>query len=77
VADEIRLPQLGMTMKEATVVAWLKREGESVAQGEPLVQVETDKAVSEVEAPASGVLTRIVAPAGSVVPVGAVIATLG
>jgi pyruvate dehydrogenase E2 component (dihydrolipoamide acetyltransferase) len=77
VAEEIHLPQLGMTMKEGTIVAWLKREGESVARGEPLLDVETDKGVTEVEAPASGVLTRIMAPVGSVVPVGAVIAMLG
>ena len=72
-AVEVILPKLGATMDEGMVVAWRKREGEETVQGEPLFEVETDKVVMEVEAPASGILRRILADAGSVVPVGHVI----
>lgn len=75
-AVEVILPKLGATMDEGTVVTWRKREGEETVQGEPLFEVETDKVVMEVEAPASGILRRILADAGSVVPVGQVIAII-
>jgi pyruvate dehydrogenase E2 component (dihydrolipoamide acetyltransferase) len=73
---EIRLQKMSLTMEQGIIVGWLKREGESVKKGEPLVQVETDKAVQEMEAPANGVLARILTPAGAQVPVEAVIALL-
>jgi pyruvate dehydrogenase E2 component (dihydrolipoamide acetyltransferase) len=75
-AVEVILPKLGATMDEGTILAWKKREGEAIAQGEPLFEVETDKVVMEVEAPASGVLRKILTEAGSVVPVGQVIAII-
>ncbi|MBC7234238.1 MAG: biotin attachment protein [Chloroflexi bacterium] len=75
-AQEIRLPKLDMTMKQATIVAWLKKEGEAVRRGEPLLQVETEKAVLEVESPADGVVSKIVAKEGSKVPVDSLIAIL-
>lgn len=75
-AQEVRLAKLGPSMKEGLIVAWLKAEGDRVAQGEPLFQVETDKAVTEVEAPASGVLARIAQPQGARVPVGEVVAVI-
>lgn len=59
VATEILLPQFGMGMTDATVVRWLKAEGDSIDEGEVLCEVETAKATAEVTAPASGVLTRI------------------
>jgi len=71
---EIRLRKLSLTMEQGIIVEWLKHEGERVEKGEPLAQVETDKAVQELESPASGVLTRIVTPAGAKVPVETVIA---
>ncbi|MHB0856111.1 MAG: lipoyl domain-containing protein [Anaerolineae bacterium] len=71
---EVRLPKLGASMEEGLIVAWLKREGDRVVEGEPLLQVETDKAVAEVESPVSGVLARIVQPKGSRVEVDALIA---
>ena len=62
---EIRLPQLADDMSVAKVGVWLKREGDPVRAGEPIVEIETDKTNVEVEAPASGYLERIVVPAGS------------
>src|SRR5436190_5996454 len=68
-ATPIKMPQLGMTMTEATVVQWLKREGDTVRKGEPVASIETDKLNAEVEASADGMLRRIVAPEGAIVPV--------
>ncbi|MFH1084983.1 MAG: lipoyl domain-containing protein [Chloroflexota bacterium] len=73
---DVRLPQLGMALKKATIVAWLKAVGDAVALGEPIAQVETDKAVGEFESPAAGVLARIVAPAGATVKVGALLCVI-
>ena len=64
------LPQWGMNMQEGTLLKWLKQEGDSVEKGEALVEVETAKINSELEAPASGVLARIAAPEGTTVNVG-------
>jgi pyruvate dehydrogenase E2 component (dihydrolipoamide acetyltransferase) len=64
------VPQAGWTMKSGTVSAWLKKEGETVRQGEPLLELETDKAVVEVEATASGVVVRILVQAGESAEVG-------
>ncbi len=75
-AQDIRLAKLSPSMKEGLIVAWLKGEGDRVSQGEPLFQVETDKAVTEVEAPVSGVLARIVKGEGTRVPVGEVVAVI-
>ncbi len=68
------MPKLEMTQEAATVVEWLKREGEHVEKGEPLLTVETDKVTVEVEAPATGVLADVRAAPGEVVPVTQVIA---
>lgn len=70
------LPQLGMNMRQATVVAWLQPEGARLRRGEPLVQVETDKAVEEIEAPSDGVLRRILVAPGKKVAVGAALAVI-
>ncbi|MBI2916429.1 MAG: 2-oxo acid dehydrogenase subunit E2 [Chloroflexi bacterium] len=67
------MPQLGFDMRQGTVVRWLKQPGDIVAKGEPLLEVETDKAVVEVEAFASGVLGQIVVGEGQTAPVGQVI----
>ncbi len=74
---EIRMPQLGQTMTEGTIQKWLKQEGEFVARGEPLLEVETDKVVMVVESPAEGALLKIVHGENATVPVGALIAVLG
>ncbi len=75
-ATDVILPVLGMAQDTGKVVQWLKAEGEQVAKGEPIVEVETDKATVELESPADGVLTRLAATAGDDVPVGQVIAQI-
>jgi pyruvate dehydrogenase E2 component (dihydrolipoamide acetyltransferase) len=75
-ATEVILPMLGETMNEGTIVAWFKLEGQAVNGGDVLYSVESDKATLEVEAPAAGYLRRILAPAGSTVPVLSVVALI-
>jgi len=67
---EVTLPQWGMGMNEGLIVKWLKQEGDTVEQGDPLVEIETAKINSEVEAPASGRLTRISVAEGETVDIG-------
>ena len=71
------MPQMGYDMQEGTVVRWLKAEGSNVELGEPVAEIETDKAVVEFESYASGVLQRILVNEGSTVPVGEAIAVVG
>ena len=73
---EILLPQWGMEMDEGTVVKWLKKEGDYVQEGEPLVEIETAKLTTELESFASGVLARIVVPEGSTVRIRTVLAVI-
>ena len=73
---EIKMPRLSDSMQEGTIVSWLREEGEHVAEGDELVEIETDKATMAYESPAAGVLA-IVAAVGETLPVGAMIATLG
>ncbi|HEX6547135.1 MAG TPA: 2-oxo acid dehydrogenase subunit E2 [Candidatus Dormibacteraeota bacterium] len=73
---DVELPKLADTLVEGTVARWLKRPGEAVRKGEPLVEIETDKINSELEAPASGVLAEVLVPEGETVPVGAVLARI-
>ncbi len=75
-ANEVIMPVLGMNQDTGKIVRWLAAEGQPVKQGEPLFEVETDKAVAEIEAPASGTLSAISAHAGDDVPVGKVIAVI-
>lgn len=75
-AKDVRLPKLDAAMQEGIIIAWLKAEGDQVTAGEPLYQVETAKAVTEIESPATGRLVRIVHPQGNTVPVGTVIASI-
>lgn len=74
---ELLMPKLGQTMEEATVARWLKQEGDTITRGEVLLEITTDKATLEVESFHSGVLRKIVAPEGTVVPVHRVIAYIG
>src|SRR3712207_1711100 len=67
---EITLPQVGESVTEATVLEWLKQEGERVEAGEPLVEVSTDKVDTEIPAPSSGTLTKILVQPDSTVNVG-------
>lgn len=75
-AADVILPALGMSQDTGKIVRWIKAEGEQVAKGEPLVEIETDKATVEIEAPAAGLLARVVAREGDDVPVGQVIAAI-
>ncbi|MHB1005038.1 MAG: dihydrolipoamide acetyltransferase family protein [Chloroflexota bacterium] len=75
-AHEVKMPQVSRTMLEATVATWLRQEGDVVHEGEPILQIETDKATVDVNATASGVLLRIVAPEGSTVEVGGTLALI-
>ncbi len=75
-AQEVKLPRLGQGMESGTIVRWLKAEGEQVEKGEPLYEVDTDKATQEVEAEASGVLLQIAVASGEV-PVGQTVAVIG
>ena len=70
------MPKLGLTMTEATLVEWLKADGDPVEKGEPLFVLESDKSTLEIEAPASGTL-RILVPAGETVAVHTPIAEIG
>jgi 2-oxoglutarate dehydrogenase E2 component (dihydrolipoamide succinyltransferase) len=70
---EIKVPNLGESVTEATVAKWLKRPGEAVAVDEPVVELETDKVTLEVPAPATGTLAEILAEEGANLPVGAVL----
>jgi len=74
---QIVVPTLGESVTEATVAQWLKKEGEAVSADEPVVELETDKVTLEVNAPAAGVLSKIVAGEGSNVEVGALLAEVG
>src|SRR5690349_7494156 len=74
--SEITMPQQTDTMTEGTVVKWLKKEGERVKSGEPLAEVETDKATMEMEALDGGTLAYIAVPEGAKVLVGALLAVL-
>ena len=76
-ATELTMPQMGYDMQEGTVVRWLKAEGSKVELGEPVAEIETDKAVVEFESYASGVLHKILVTEGSTVPVGEAIALVG
>ena len=75
-AYELKLPQLAAEMEYGTVLRWLKGEGEAVAEGEPLVEVEAEKANHELEAPVSGRIESIVAQEGDEIKVGATIAII-
>ena len=70
------MPALEMAQETGKLLAWRKKEGERVSKGEPLLEIETDKAVVEVEAPGDGILTGITAEIGAVIPVGETIAWL-
>ena len=70
------LPKWGMGLTEGTVLQWLKAEGETVTKGEPIVEIETAKATQEVEAPVSGVITKILLAEGETADVNVDIAEI-
>ena len=75
-AEDVKVPQLGESITEATIGKWFKQKGEAVKQDEPIAELETDKVAMEVNAPVAGVLTELVAGEGDTVEVGAVIAKI-
>jgi len=76
VAVELRMPRLNPGMEKGIVVAWLVQQGDPVSRGQAIVQVESDKAVLDVEAPVDGHLRLVHAPKGRTVPVGALLAEI-
>ena len=76
-AIRVELPQLSDTMTEAVLVSWLVNEGDEVRVGDPVADVETDKAIMNIDAPASGTLLKQYAAEGDTVAVGALIAAIG
>jgi pyruvate/2-oxoglutarate dehydrogenase complex dihydrolipoamide acyltransferase (E2) component len=69
-AVEIFMPKAGAMMQEATITKWLKREGEEVAEGEVLIEIEAEKTTMEIESPASGILSKILIDDGEEAEVG-------
>jgi pyruvate/2-oxoglutarate dehydrogenase complex dihydrolipoamide acyltransferase (E2) component len=72
----VNLPKASMGIAEGTVARWLKAVGDRVQKGEPLVEIETAKALQEVEAPASGRLVEILVAEGETAPINTTIAVL-
>ena len=75
-AISVVMPALELAQETGKVVAWRKKEGESVLKGEPLLEIETDKAVLEIESPGDGTLAGVSAQVGDVIPVGKTIGWL-
>src|SRR3981081_2156586 len=73
-AFSVVMPALEMAQETGKLIAWRKQEGDRVTKGEPLLEIETDKAVMEVEAPADGILAGIKGSQGADLPVGQTIA---
>ncbi len=76
-ASQITMPKLGLSMKTAKVVKWLKKEGDAVKKGDALLEVMTEKITNKVEAPADGLLLKIVADKGADLPIGALLGVIG
>ncbi len=74
---KVVITKMSMVMEEATIVEWLKKEGDTVEKGEPIVEILTEKETVELEAPASGVLLKIIAEEAMELPVDTVIALIG
>lgn len=70
---DIIVPKWGLTMDDATFVSWLVKVGDTVTEGQPVAEIETDKSSGEVEAPAAGTITELVAAPGDTVEPGHVI----
>ncbi|HYO62754.1 MAG TPA: pyruvate dehydrogenase complex dihydrolipoamide acetyltransferase [Pyrinomonadaceae bacterium] len=76
-ATQVVMPKLSPTMEEGQLSRWLKKEGDKVSVGEPIAEIDTDKATMEAQALAEGVLRKILVPEGTTVPLGQVIAVIG
>ena len=69
-STSVKMPQLGETVIEGTILKWLKKEGESIDVDEPLFEISTDKVDTEVPSPAGGTVSKILVPEGETVSVG-------
>ena len=76
-ATGVLLPKQGLQMVEGKIVRWLRKPGDTVAEGDPLVEIETDKATIEIPAPVAGVLLALLRKEGETVPVAETIAVVG
>jgi len=76
-AYEFKLPDLGEGLTEGEVARWLVAEGDEIAEDDPLVEIQTDKATVEIPSPSGGTVLRILVPEGHVAPVGAVLVVIG
>ena len=72
-ATQVVMPKLSLTMEEAQIARWLKKEGDKVSMGEPLAEIDTDKATMEMQALSEGVLRKIIVPEGQSAPLGQLI----
>src|SRR5258705_1756815 len=76
-ATQVIMPKLSQTMEEGQLSRWLKKEGDKVSMGEPLAEIDTDKATMEMQALGSGVLRKILIQEGESAPLGQLIAIIG
>src|SRR5829696_9786696 len=76
-ATQVIMPKLSPTMEEGQLSRWLKKEGDKVSMGEPLAEIDTDKATMEMQALGSGVLRKILINEGQSAPLGQLIAVIG
>lgn len=76
-ATKVIMPKLSPTMEEGQISRWLKKEGDKVSMGEPLAEIDTDKATMEMQALANGVLRKIIVNEGQAAPLGQLIAVIG
>jgi pyruvate dehydrogenase E2 component (dihydrolipoamide acetyltransferase) len=75
-ATLVAMPKLGMNMEDGLIVGWLVAEGAEVSAGQPILEIETDKATVEIEATGTGTLARIVRREGETVPINGVLAVI-
>src|SRR5687767_13324335 len=75
-ASKVIMPKLSPTMEEGQIVRWLKKEGDKVSAGEPLAEIDTDKATMEMQALSNGVLRKILINEGQSAPLGELIAII-
>ena len=75
-ATLVAMPKLGMNMEEGLLVGWLVAEGDAVKTGQPILEIETDKATVEIEATGDGILAAIIRRAGETVPINGVLAVI-
>src|SRR5881398_1807210 len=75
-SEEVKMPQMGESIAEGTIVKWLKKVGDSVKRDEPLFEISTDKVDAEIPAPSAGVLAEIKVQEGQTVPVQTLVAVI-